>query len=316
MPSKRFLLVLFFSLFLSCPIHALTRQEALSWVREQEGCGLDLDGRYGAQCSDLVSAYLNYLSCGDMHALYFGVYDACAYEKVLRLCPASFLILSPDVNALPGDIFVSKGADAHGHTGIILSPAGAGALILDQNSTPCGPLGGAFLHTTLWEGNYELRALIRFRGFSEEGEAKEIERTETEKTEAENKADHAEKARNEAEITVLPEDATTPGAADAMVSDACMEGEAAKECLSLRLLSCHKGRLELGIYKASPQGGTQILVRKRGEGLILTRRTKKESLTLSLPRGESYELAWRFYQKKGGTFYYTPMQGRLLVKVP
>lgn len=38
-----------------------TQQEALDWVRNQVGKGIDYDGVYGNQCVDLIKAYYNYL---------------------------------------------------------------------------------------------------------------------------------------------------------------------------------------------------------------------------------------------------------------
>ena len=40
---------------------ARTREEALTWVRSQEGKFLDFDGRYGEQCVDFLSFYYQYL---------------------------------------------------------------------------------------------------------------------------------------------------------------------------------------------------------------------------------------------------------------
>ena len=307
MRSQRLFLVLFLSLFLSCPIHALTRQEALSWVRLQEGKRYDLDGKYGAQCSDLVSAYLNYLLAGDPHALLVGVYDACAYAKVLGLRPASFLILPPSQRPEPGDIFISKGTKTHGHTGIVLSCGAKEALILDQNSTQAGPDGSALLHSVSWQGSYELSALIRFRGFETE---EEMEKPGIEEA-AEQLAKVHLQGANELEEALIEE---AEIAETELTETNLVEEETTWE--SLRILSCHKGHLRLIIHKAFPHGGTEIVLERKGKGHFLTRRTGKEELCLTLPRGETYVLSWRFYLKRNGTRYYTPSQGRLFVRVP
>ena len=44
---------------------AATQQQALEWVKNQEGKFYDIDGISGVQCSDFVSAYVNWLVCGD-----------------------------------------------------------------------------------------------------------------------------------------------------------------------------------------------------------------------------------------------------------
>lgn len=36
-----------------------TRDEAVAWLRAQEGARYDIDGAYGSQCSDFTSAYVH-----------------------------------------------------------------------------------------------------------------------------------------------------------------------------------------------------------------------------------------------------------------
>lgn len=150
-------------LFLCPSARALTRQEAADWAAAQEGRSLDLDGGFGAQCSDLASAYLNYLCTGDPLTPLWGVYDACAYPAVVWLRPSLFAVLAPREEALAGDLFVCEGSGVCGHIGIILKPLPGGALVLDQNSSPEGK---AWIHPVTWEGGYRLKSLIRFQGFS------------------------------------------------------------------------------------------------------------------------------------------------------
>ena len=108
-----------------------TRDEAITWLRNQEGVWWDLDGAYGAQCSDFVSAYMNWLYSGVPNVnLGYEVYNADYYPTAASWNTDRWTIIdgqggSPE----PGDIFVTPG-----HVGVFLSGSKSSAEIIDQNS--------------------------------------------------------------------------------------------------------------------------------------------------------------------------------------
>ena len=63
-------------------VNAATRNEAVNWLRAQDGAWYNLDGAYGAQCSDFASAYMNWLVTGNPHGGVYGVYNANYYPTV------------------------------------------------------------------------------------------------------------------------------------------------------------------------------------------------------------------------------------------
>lgn len=56
-----------------------SRDEAVAWLRAQEGARYDIDGAYGSQCSDFTSAYVNYVLTGNPYGGRIGVYNANQY---------------------------------------------------------------------------------------------------------------------------------------------------------------------------------------------------------------------------------------------
>lgn len=116
-----------------------TKAEAVAWLKAQDGAWYDLDNDWGPQCSDFVSAYINFLLYGkaDIKTREGGfgkVLNAPEYANA-SLYPSDWKILenTPTFVPEPGDIFVSKSGC---HVGVVISSDVQKALIVDQNSRP------------------------------------------------------------------------------------------------------------------------------------------------------------------------------------
>ena len=151
-------------------VSAITQADAAAWAKAQgeQRVAFDLDAHYGYQCSDLVTAYMNYLVDGNAYSGRYQVYDAKEYPDVAAEEPDRWLVLrGSDMLPQPGDIFVSSGRDeGFGHAGIVVGLAGKKYKIVDQNSypkidyekgQPC------YLHDVSLTNDYALKALIRYR---------------------------------------------------------------------------------------------------------------------------------------------------------
>lgn len=109
-----------------------TREEALNWLYAQEGVWHDLDDKYGAQCSDFASAYMNWLYSGYSNPNQgYLVYDASYYPTVASWNPDRWGVFgnTSDFSPEPGDIYVQPG-----HVGVFLSGSKDYATVIDQNS--------------------------------------------------------------------------------------------------------------------------------------------------------------------------------------
>ncbi len=109
-----------------------TRQEAINWLNNQSGVWYDLDNKYGAQCSDFVSAYMNWLYSGETNpALGYLVYNASYYPTVAGWNTARWDVFSnsSSFSPEPGDIYVQSG-----HVGVFLDGSKSKATVIDQNS--------------------------------------------------------------------------------------------------------------------------------------------------------------------------------------
>lgn len=148
---------------------APTWQEAAAWACAQDGAYYDLDGKYGAQCADLVTAYMNWLTSRDPRSRRYGVYYAYYYPTVAGWEPDLWEVIpnTPELIPQPGDIFVSKGGAYYGHVGIVISSNQTRATVVDQNSINSNETVGhaAYLHEITWQGSYAPTYFIRFRNF-------------------------------------------------------------------------------------------------------------------------------------------------------
>lgn len=142
-------------------------------LRAQDNAYYDLDGAYGAQCSDFTTAYMNWCVTGDPYSGTYGVWNACDYPDVAREDPANWIVI-PNQEALvpePGDIFVSVGNySTLGHTGVILEARSADRVsLIDQNTRWAGAQN-ATLYEEMWmAGSYEVTYYIRYRHLTADG---------------------------------------------------------------------------------------------------------------------------------------------------
>ena len=168
-----FLLILLTLSLLTVSVAAdrsVTVSEAVNWLKSQTYSWFDLDGNYGAQCSDFVSAYMNWLVTGDPYSGTYGVYNASYYTTVAGWDTSRWEIIK-NYDALvpnPGDIFVSNG-----HTGVVIESYGnKSALIVDQNARNGYGDNGTYswVHEVTWRsagnGAYGANYFIRYRHFT------------------------------------------------------------------------------------------------------------------------------------------------------
>lgn len=87
-----------------------TRDEALSWVRNMVGTGIDYDGVYGNQCVDLIKAYYNFLGVEPVRGNgsdYVNNTLPSGWQRIQGAAPQ------------PGDILVYTGGEGgYGHVAI------------------------------------------------------------------------------------------------------------------------------------------------------------------------------------------------------
>lgn len=135
-----------------------TRDEAVAWLRAQEGARYDIDGAYGSQCSDFTSAYVNYLLTGNPYGGRIGVYNANQYSNS-GLYPSDWQVIQNTASFVPepGDIFIVNGSDSrYGHTGVVISSTVNTATIADQNGMSDWSLdygSPAHIHNITWTGS-------------------------------------------------------------------------------------------------------------------------------------------------------------------
>lgn len=109
-----------------------TRDEAVKWLYDQEGVWHDLDNKYGAQCSDFVSAYMNWLYSGNTNPYQgYAVYNASYYPTVAGWNTGRWAVYSNTSSFAPepGDIYVQSA-----HVGVFLAGSKSRATVIDQNS--------------------------------------------------------------------------------------------------------------------------------------------------------------------------------------
>ena len=145
-----------------------SRDEALRWLNDQEGVWYDLDGKYGAQCSDFVSAYMNWLYSGYTNPnLGYAVYNASYYPTVAGWNTDRWDVFNntSSFSPEPGDIFVQSS-----HVGVVLSGSKTSAKVIDQNSWETWALaeqyGGTGRAARIYSTNIsDATHFIRYRHF-------------------------------------------------------------------------------------------------------------------------------------------------------
>ena len=166
------LLVLQMFVMIVLPAGAVTQNEAVAWLRSQDYAQYDLDGNWGYQCSDFVSAYMNWLCTGNPRSGTYGVYNANYYPTVAGWNTSRWQVIENYYDFLPqpGDIFVTAGNSSYGHVGVVLSSTITNATVIDQNAINSSLNYGspARIHNITWSGSYAPRYYIRFKGFTTE----------------------------------------------------------------------------------------------------------------------------------------------------
>ncbi len=161
-------LVMVFSVFAVAPITtasaavAKTQAEAISWLTSQSEAYYDLDGAYGAQCSDFASAYMNWLTDGNPYSGTYGVYNAYYYPTVAGWNTDRWTVIANYAAFVPepGDIFISVGDQPeYGHIGVVISSDVNNATVIDQNARSSSQ--NAYYHYITWTGHYAATYYIR-----------------------------------------------------------------------------------------------------------------------------------------------------------
>ena len=110
---KLLIVTVCFAVLFSVPALAVTRDEAVNWLNAQNGCTYDVDGIWGTQCVDLVSAYMNWLVTGNPYSGTYRTYNAKDYYMHVNNDPDNWERINNYLEFVPepGDIFVSTGLD-------------------------------------------------------------------------------------------------------------------------------------------------------------------------------------------------------------
>ena len=115
-----------------------TQQEAVNWLKSQNGNKYDFDGVDGTQCVEFVRAYVNFLLKGNpwtdaWNGIHPGngreVYNSAMWKKLgwdVYKNTADFL-------PQPGDIFSAGGKTKYGHTAVVISSTLTKATIMEAN---------------------------------------------------------------------------------------------------------------------------------------------------------------------------------------
>lgn len=158
------------SIFPMTAFAASTQQDTINWLYAQRDAYYDLDGRFGAQCSDFVTAYMNWLIDGNPYSGRYGVYHAYYYPTAAGWNPDWWEVIAntPEFIPQPGDIFVTRGGAYYGHTGVVLSSTVSKATVIDQNSINSNEAVGhsAYIHDITWWGDYAPTYYIRYRHYA------------------------------------------------------------------------------------------------------------------------------------------------------
>lgn len=114
-----------------------TRAEMLKWVKSKLNQSINVDGAYGAQCVDLIMAYVlefaNFRTCGN------------AIDYMNNALPVGWRRYKKgEAKVAPGDIAIWHwGAyDRYGHVGIVLEVDGDYLVSMEQNVDGSPELGG------------------------------------------------------------------------------------------------------------------------------------------------------------------------------
>lgn len=108
----------------------VTQAQAVDWALQQVGKSLDMDGKYGAQCVDLIGYYCKFLAntkwpgTPGAKDIWTANFNADDYDKISRNDPPQ-----------PGDVGIwgASPTNQWGHTFIVVGVSGATMDVVDQN---------------------------------------------------------------------------------------------------------------------------------------------------------------------------------------
>ena len=156
-----------FTLLCVTTVQAKTVDDAVAWLKAQNGVGYDLDNSYGCQCSDFATAYMNWCVSGNPRSGRYAVVNDNYYPTLAAGDPSNWEVIQNYAEFVPqpGDIFISNGAlPEYGHVGMVLSSTVNTATIIDQNFE-YKPYG--YIHDVTWgKYSYIPTYFIRYKGFN------------------------------------------------------------------------------------------------------------------------------------------------------
>lgn len=134
----------------------MTQQQAVDWVLGQVGKSLNYDGKYGAQCWDLIMYYAKFLGQG----MPPGVVGAEAWARTQW--PAAYTKVAAN-DAQPGDIGIwgATKTNQYGHAFIIVGVGNGTFDVVDQNYVNYNPDNGSAGARHTVPINDRLTAVIR-----------------------------------------------------------------------------------------------------------------------------------------------------------
>jgi len=144
----------------------VNKQDAITWLNSQSGAYYDLDGNYGAQCSDFGTAYMNWLVSGDTRLNHpYTTKNGKDYGAYARSDSANWDVFNGGSGAQPGDLFTQAATNnnPYGHVGAIISVNGSTLTVIDQNTG--GANGSAIIRTI---NASSVLNLIRYKHFQVE----------------------------------------------------------------------------------------------------------------------------------------------------
>ena len=122
-----------FTAVADAPAGSITFDRVVNWMNSKRGKALDYDGKFGAQCVDLINFYLR-----DVFGIKnpIGVFPVdYAYQMFDYNAPSGWQKISGAGNYRVGDIVVwnKAGSNTTGHVGIVYSVNGGSVVICQQN---------------------------------------------------------------------------------------------------------------------------------------------------------------------------------------
>jgi len=112
----------------------VTQQQAIDWLKAQNGKALDFDGVYGCQCADYFNYYYQFLTGGANPIADFNWYEG-AKDLWQANCNFDLIGDSESLHPLPGDVFIygPTWGGGYGHVDMCLFSDDNGSYYSGQN---------------------------------------------------------------------------------------------------------------------------------------------------------------------------------------